>query len=378
MTTLPRSGLQAIFVGSGRPFVFERRALPGLRRGEVLVRNDYTTLCRSDLATWSGKRREAVPTVLGHEIVGRVVDVDAAAPPVDVAGRPVRAGDRVTWAIFASDPTSAMARAGMPQKAAGLFKYGHETITADCAHHGGLGEFTLLREHTPIARLDDGIPDPVAALVNCSIATVAGALRLAGQIRDQRVLVSGAGMLGLCACAMATDAGARDVIAVDIDSARAEQALAFGANRCAVVGRDGSGFAGLGPCDVVLEFSGAPAAMAASLPRLEIGGRAVWVGAVSPQPPTPIDAELVLRRLLTIRGLHNYNREDFVAAVDFVAARHSRWPFRELVHDAFRLADVDAAFRHAVEHNPVRVGVRIQCEPAQLGIVSGTDGKISP
>ena len=375
---LPRSGLQAIFVGSGRPFVFERRPLPALRRGEALVRNDYTTLCRSDLATWAGKRCEAVPTVLGHEVVGHVVDVDSAAPPVDVVGRPLRVGDRVTWAIFASDPASARARAGMPQKAAGLFKYGHETITDDCAHHGGLGEFTLLREHTPIARLDEGIPDPGAALVNCSIATVAGALRLAGEIRDQRVLVSGAGMLGLCACAMATDRGARDVVAVDVDAARAARSLAFGAGRCEVVGSDGSGFAGLGPCDVVLEFSGAPIAMAASLSRLEIGGRAVWVGAVSPQPPTLVDAELVVRRLLTIRGLHNYNREDFVAAVDFVAARHARWPFLQLVHDAFRLADVDAAFRHAVEHNPVRVGVRIQDAADQLGMVSGTDGKISP
>lgn len=93
---LPRSGLQAIFVGSGRPFVFERRPLPALRRGEALVRNGYATLCRSDLATWAGKRCEAVPTVLGHEVVGHVVDVDSAAPPVDVVGRPLRVGDRVT------------------------------------------------------------------------------------------------------------------------------------------------------------------------------------------------------------------------------------------------------------------------------------------
>lgn len=358
--------------------MFERRPLPALRRGELLVRNDYTTLCRSDLTTWSGKRREALPTVLGHEIVGHLVAAHASAPVVDVAGRSLRVGDRVTWAIFAADPASARARAGMPQKAAGLFKYGHETITDDCAHHGGLGEFTLLREHTPIARLDEDVPDPVAALVNCSIATVAGALRLADDVRDQRVLVSGAGMLGLCACAMARDRGAREVVAVDVDAGRAARSLAFGADRGEVVGLDGSGFAGLPPCDVVLEFSGAPAAMASSLSRLEIGGRAVWVGATFPQPPTAVDAEMVLRRLLTIRGLHNYNREDFVAAVAFVAARHSRWPFLELVHDAFRLADVDAAFRHAVERNPVRVGVRIATDADQFGMVSGTDGKISP
>jgi putative phosphonate catabolism associated alcohol dehydrogenase len=369
MTLSPRTGAQIVFTAAGTPMTSEHHAIPPLEPGQVLVRNTCTTLCRSDLSTWTGKRQEATPTVLGHEITGRIVAFGADAPRIDVRGQSLAVGDRITWAIFAADPASQRARAGMPQKAPGLFKYGHERLTPDSAHHGGLGEFTLLRANTPIARLEADLPDPVAALINCSVATVAGALRLAGELRDQRVLVSGAGMLGLCACAMSRDRGAASVTAVDIDPARLMTARRFGAHRTWLVRSDGGGLGEIDRVDVVLEFSGAPAAMAATLATLDIGGRAVWIGATMPQAPTPVDAEQVIRRLLSIRGLHNYNVDDFLTAVEFMRSRHAAWPFRELVHDAFTLADAEAAFRHAVGHNPLRVGVHIP--PAAT---AGADG----
>ena len=106
-----------VFTAAGAPMTSEQREIPPLEPGQVLVRNTCTTLCRSDLTTWSGKRQEATPTVLGHEITGRIVEFGADAPRIDVRGQSLTIGDRVTWAIFAADPASRQRRAIAQQEA---------------------------------------------------------------------------------------------------------------------------------------------------------------------------------------------------------------------------------------------------------------------
>ena len=177
----------------------------------------------------------------------------------------MRVGDRVTWAIYAASPDSALARRGMPQKGPGLFKYGHELLTAESTLHGGLADYCVLRRHTPVVRLDAPAPLPVLALINCAVATVAGSLRLAGTLADRTVLIAGAGMLGVTACALSRVAGARRIVAVDVSAERLAMAVQFGADF--VVNLAGPGVclaehltAGLPgePVEVALDYSGAP------------------------------------------------------------------------------------------------------------------------
>ncbi len=349
----PATACVAVFCGAGQPHELRHEPLPRLGPGELLVRNDFATLCGSDLHTVSGRRHERCPTILGHEVVGTIVSAAPDAPTVDLRGNPLRIGDRITWAVFASDPRDERAQRGMPQKAADLFKYGHEELTATSGFHGGCGEFTVLRRHSQIVRITEVLPDATAALLNCAIATAAGALRLAGEVHRQQVLVTGAGVLGLAVAAMAHAAGAAAVTVIDPSAPRAAHAQQFGARR---VGTE------LDPelrFSVALECSGAPAAMRAGLQSLDVGGTAVWVGAVLPQPPVPVDPEQMLRRLLTIRGLHNYNTDDLVQAVSFTEVNHRRHPFAELVQARFPLAQIDAAFAHALAAAPWRVGITL-------------------
>ena len=143
----------AVFYGAGKPLQLEECEIPALCQGEVLVKNEYVTLCRSDISTYTGKRIEKTPTILGHEIVGRVVALGEGNPVLDLEGRPLAIGERVTWAIYASNPDGEMARRGIPQKAPDLFKYGHEQLTERNTLHGGLAEYTLLRRYTPVLPL---------------------------------------------------------------------------------------------------------------------------------------------------------------------------------------------------------------------------------
>lgn len=354
----------AIFVRSGLPMEIVQVSIPPLRSHEILVRVEMATLCRSDLATYFGKRIEPSPTILGHEVVGRIADFGSEAARVDLRGESLRVGDRITWGIFASDPSSDMAQRGMPQKGTDRLKYGHEQLTATHTLHGGLAQYMILRRHTPVIKIDEKVPVQVAALVNCAVATVAGAFRAAGPIQGKDILVSGAGMLGVMACAMARSLGASCVGAMDIDSGRLEIARRFGADFTVLIPRDCSHsqsieLSGRESIDGVIETSGVPWSMERTIEKLAIGGVAVWIGAVHPDRLVSLNAERIVRNLITIRGLHNYNIDDFRTAVDFIERHHESLPVRELVDDQFGLDQIDQAFEHAKDCNPFRVGIHL-------------------
>ena len=196
----------------------------------LLVRKHDQIKNMSDIHTYQGKRVEKSPTILGHEIVGVIEQLGPNAPVKDVRGNELKIGDKVTWAIFASSPEDDLSKAGIPQKAKDLFKYGHEQITDHSHFHGGLSANTVLRKNTPIAMLNNDLPNEIASLINCSVATVAGAIRLAGELKSKTVLVYGAGMLGVIACAMASKMGAINIIAIDENEQRLEISKKFNSN----------------------------------------------------------------------------------------------------------------------------------------------------
>ncbi len=354
----------AIFHSHEEAMELKEIPIPALEPGELLIKIEYATLCRSDLNTFCGKRFEATPTILGHEMIGTIAEFGPDSPRLDLVGKSLQIGDRLSWAIFASDPDSELAQKGIPQKAADKFKYGHEPLTTSSVLHGGLSQFIVLRPHTPIVKISSAIPNSVASIINCAVATVSGAIRLAGEIKGKRVVVSGVGMLGIIACAMCQTQGAEAVIALDHNETRLEKAKSFGSTvqlkpddqldtvLQALYGKKN-------PIDLVLEFSGITQAMENTLRLLDFGGTAIWVGATHPQPEVQLSAEQMVRHLWTIKGLHNYNRKDFIHAVSFIEKHHADFPFSSLIYDDFTLDQINEAFAYALAANPYRVGIKI-------------------
>jgi putative phosphonate catabolism associated alcohol dehydrogenase len=353
-----------IFDGPGLPLRLERFALPALGPGEVLVRIKSSTLCGSDLHTYEGRRTTPVPTVLGHEVIGTIAEFGRGERAVDLSGRALEVGDRVTWSIAASCGDCFYCARDLPQKCDRLFKYGHERCGAEHTFSGGLADVAHLVTGTSIARVPEDLPDAVACPASCATATVAGALRLAGGCAGESVLIQGAGLLGLTASAMARASGARQIIVCDPDPARRELATRFGADRAIDSGgggdqldrvvhgaNDGRGV------DLALEFSGSSESVEIGLQALRIGGQYILVGAVFPGPAVALDVQQVVRRMLTIRGLHNYAPRDLEAAVAFLAKHHQSFPFGEVIGGPFRLEEAEAAFDHAIEKRPLRVMV---------------------
>ena len=346
----------AIFDGPGQPLRIAPAARPVLQPGEALVRVSLCTVCGSDLHTFTGRRKEKTPSVLGHEPVGVVAEV--AGHLRDVAGEPVRVGDRVVWGVAISCGTCFFCTHGLPQKCESLRKYGHEPVTPECGPVGGLATHCHLLKGTAIVKVPPDLPDAVAAPAGCATATVAAMLR-AGEVGPESVVVFGLGMLGLTACAWADSLGLT-VIACDVSDARLARATRFGAKHQArpetLLALVKSVTHGRG-ADTALELSGASDASRTALEVLRHGGTAVWAGAVFPTPAVAIVPEAIIRRCLTLTGVHNYAPQDLAAAVRFLTNNHTRYPFAELVAQSFPLAEVNDAFRFAEAERPVRIAV---------------------
>lgn len=363
-----RTGKLIAFNGSGKPLELKEYTLQPLRPGEVLVKNRYTTLCGSDIHTFCGIRKEACPTVLGHEIVGEIVEIAAGHPGKDDDGELVCPGDLVSWSIFSSDPQSLLSKKGIPQKGDRLFKYGHARITEEDAFHGGLAEYCVLRPDTGILKIPDQLPLPVAAIANCAVATVAGALRIAGDIKGKNIMIFGMGMLGICCAAMCKEAGANWIGATDVADKRLQEGLLFGADASIKMNNEEDSAqtiqqfvnqSGSKGADIIFDMSGAPQAMETGMDILGIGGTAVWIGAVFNNRKLQVDAEKIVRNLHTIKGLHNYNFDDFKYALHFLRESWEKYPFATVVEKEFDLAHAQEAFEYAVRYKPLRVGIRI-------------------
>jgi alcohol dehydrogenase len=351
-----------VFAGPGRPLELVRLPAPEPRGAELLVRVTYCTLCRSDLHTHAGRRTEPTPTVLGHEIVGRIAAFGPEAARQDDAGAPLDVGSRVSWAVAVGCGSCFLCGDDLPQKCERPYKYGHHRLAADRPLGGGLADFVVLVPGTAVFRVPDAVPDPVAAPANCATAKVAALLRHGGPVAGRTVLVLGAGVLGVTACAMARAAGARAVLASDPAPECRDRAVRFGATHAfpaeaeelTAVVRDATHGRG---ADLVLELAGTAGTVRAGLALARTGGTVVLAGTVAPVGDVGFDPESVVRRMLTIRGVHNYHPRDLSAALDFLAGAGRDFPWPSLVAAEYPLEDAERAFAAAHARPGVRVAV---------------------
>ncbi|TFB75435.1 alcohol dehydrogenase [Cryobacterium glaciale] len=375
---LPRAAEAMVWSGVGLPS--DAVAVPGvlLGLGDVLVEVELATVCGSDVHTALGHRPANKPLVLGHEQVGRIVAVTEKSYAAN--GMSLRVGQRVVWSVTVSCGTCPRCRRGLPQKCIELAKYGHERMRRGWELSGGFATHVQVRAGTAVVVVDEQVPATVLAPASCATATVVAALGAASALvplAGATVLVTGAGMLGVTACAMATDAGAL-VIVSDPDAARRQLALAFGAAAVADPGapcESPTGVAsvltalqqaGAAEPTIALELSGARPAVKTAIDLIGIGGVVVLVGSVSPGEAVVLDPESIVRRLVTVRGVHNYTPGDLAQAVAYLSGAWHRHPFSALVGATFDLAKADAALALAATARHPRVGLTPQ-PPATLG-----------
>ena len=342
-----------VFDGPDRPLRVASLPLPQtLEPGQVLARIRLATICTSDLHTLDGTRHRPVPAILGHEAVGEVAAVGAGREDLEI-------GDRITWSVADScGHCTACVAYGLPQKCESLFMYGHASIHDAPGLNGCYATHIVLRRGTHVVKAPAGIPDSGVAPVNCALATM---VNVVSQLPDwvRSVVVQGAGMLGLYGCALLRARGIDHVFCVDVNPQRVAMAARFGVTAVNAQSRGSDALeAAAGGVDAVIEVTGNVAALREGVRLLRPGGCYVLAGSVHPHSALEITGEEIIRKCLTIVGVHNYAPQHLDEAVRFLDETWGRYPYEALVSRPFTLAELPAALHVARRGNWHRVSVR--------------------
>ena len=354
-----------MFTGVGKLFEIRERPLSVVEPGGILVKVRMSTICGSDLHTWSGRRSAPLPIILGHEIVGEIHEL-GDPDAVDVMGDRLSVGDRITWTIMSSCGRCFFCRIkGLPQKCVALFKYGHATCAESPYFNGGLAEFLYVRPGTGVFKVPEELSDEEVCPINCALATVVNGLETIGLASGDTAVIQGAGMLGLNAAALLREGGAGKIIVLDTDEQRLASAFDFGADEgicirgldAKEVVRQVKDRTGRWGADLVVEVCGVPEVIPQGLEMLRIGGRYLTVGLVFPEAIFSLDGYTVITKNITLKGIHNYDVRHLEAALQFVTRTHRSIPFGKLVASEFGLNQVDQAFQASARKEALRVAV---------------------
>ena len=355
----------AVYPSPNKPFEIREFPLRAVADGELLVRVSMSSICRSDIHSWQGKRPNPCPGLLGHEIIG-CIEQQGSRVCHDLRGTPLAVGDRITWTeFFHSGADYYDAIHNLPQKAVGLRKYGHESAEMEPHFLGGFAEYCYVMPGTGVLKLSDQLTDEEAVPLNCAAATMASVCEASQIGLGDTVVVQGLGLLGIYGVAMARARGAARVIGIDTVSARLETARRFGAtsnlnaaelNEQDLIetvrqqtGPDGA--------DVVLEVCGNANVIPVGIQMLRKGGRYTTAGLVSPGANVTFDANILVQRMVTLRGIHNYHPRHLLQAHDFVLSERARLPFGNLIEARFPLDQINEAFQQAADRIVLRACV---------------------
>jgi L-idonate 5-dehydrogenase len=287
--------MKALAIHGKEDIRWEDREAPSPGDGEVRLRVSYVGICGSDLHYYfhgaNGEYTIREPLTPGHELSG-VVDLDPSgrlAPGTPVTVHPARYGPVVP---------------GLeehPHLRPGGDYFG--SAAANPHRQGGASELLIVEDHM-IRVLPASLPLERAALAE-PLAVAIHAVSLAGDIGGKRVLVIGAGPIGLLVVAAAINAGAAVVGASDVREEPLDRARALGATEVSLVGRDTIENESY---DVVFECSGVGVALTQAVRAARRTGTIVQVGML-PNADIGVNLAPMLAKELTIRGAFRFSTE---------------------------------------------------------------------
>jgi threonine 3-dehydrogenase len=264
--------------------------------GEVLIEVLQTGICGTDLhiVAWDEWARSHVrtPLVIGHEFVGRIVELGPGVTELAV-------GDVVSGEGHLVCGRCRNCMAGRRHLCA-------NTQGVGLSRAGAFAEYLTLPasnvwRHPPDIDLDAAtIFDPFGNAVHTALTF---------PVLGEDVLITGAGPIGIMAAAVVRHAGARFVVITDVNDYRLELATRVGVTRAlnvahstlADVQRDLGMKEGF---DIGLEMSGHPTALPSVVDAMAHGGRIAVLG-LPPEPDrVSIDWSRVVLSMLTIKGIY--------------------------------------------------------------------------
>ncbi|REK87504.1 S-(hydroxymethyl)mycothiol dehydrogenase [Streptomyces inhibens] len=292
---MPHEVHAVVAAKQGAPVELQTILVPDPGPGEVLVAVQACGVCHTDLHYRDGAINDEFPFLLGHEAAGVIESVGPGV--TDLAP-----GDYVVLAWRAPCGSCRSCRRGRPwycfdsRNAAQPMTLLDGTPLAPALGIGAFAEKTLVAAGQAV-KVDPAARPEAAGLIGCGVmAGYGAAVHTGGVGSGDTVAVIGCGGVGNAAIAGASIAGARRVIAVDIDDRKLDGATRFGATH--TVNSRGTDpieavreLTGGNGADVVIDAVGRPETYRQGFYMRDLAGTLVQVGV--PDPDMRIDLPLI-------------------------------------------------------------------------------------
>ncbi len=306
--------------------------VPVCGTNDVLIKVQKTAVCGTDLHIYNwdewAQRAIRTPLIIGHEFVGKIVDMGPGAKGYST-------GDRVTGEGHVTCGTCRNCRAGKRHLC-------HRTVAIGIHRDGAFAEYLVLPEFN-VWPVHPNIPseiatafDPLGNAAHCALSY---------DMVGEDVLITGAGPVGLMAVSICRFVGARHIVITDINDYRLNLARLMGASRAINVSKNtleqgigdlqmSNGF------DIGLEMSGNPQAFNDMIRNMYHGGRIALLGFL-PQS-TQINWDDVIHKGLVIKGI--FGRELFETWYKMAQMLRSGLDISNVLTHRYHVDDFQMAF----------------------------------
>ena len=353
----------AVFMGAHKDFEVREFEVTKPPKGYGKMELIASGICGTDLHFHNGKLAIAPPTVIGHEFVGRITELDAA----EGEKYGLRVGDNVIADIAVPCGECILCKSGDDANCVNMKVTNGGSIEVAPYLYGGYAEVN----YTPLenlVKIPEGVDPTVAATFACPGPTAIHACELARKggvdlSSIRAAVVQGLGPVGIFAIMYLKALGIPRVYAITASSsARESAAVSLGAERVFNLKRDGieavtkamqAENGGLG-VDLCIECSGAPAAFAQGIDFLRNRGVYLVPGQYSASGGVEIQPQLITFKALHILGSSQYSMCDVRAYLDFLAKHPELQEKIGAFGTKFKVSEINEAIAYAKSSENVK------------------------
>lgn len=367
---MPSTGRIALFEKQHQPFTIVEMPVPDPEPGAAVVRVTMANICGSDLHAWHGDFKLAglggkLPTVLGHEMTGRIVSLGQGVTH-DGNGERLKEGDLVVYTYFTGCGHCPSCLRGRRVSCDHLSMAMTRSALEWPHFVGGYADYYYVEPGSTLYKVPEGLPEEIVAGANCALSQVIAGFERAALTFDETVVIQGAGGLGLYATAMAKAFGARLVIVIDGVAQRLEMARRFGADATIDLTEQTEErervntvktLTGGRGVDVVMELVGRPEVIPEGIRMLGQFGRYVTIGNINAGLTYVADPSRLVMANKTLYGVSLYEPPVLGKALRFLQNQRDRLPLGELLSTRFALEHINEAFAKADAREVVRASI---------------------
>lgn len=364
------TGKAMVATGPGVPWEMREYPIPDPEPDAIVTKITMSSICGSDVHIYKGDfgpdalGSKEKPKILGHEMMGRVFKLGSNVK-TDFSGQPLKEGDRVVWCYFV--------RCGRcPACVKGIVpcpnRINHTRISCEVYPHfrGAFAEYYYVRPGQWLFKIPDEVSDESALYVNCAASTVTYGLHKAEFPIGARVIIQGAGGLGLSTAAIAKDMGASQVIVIDKLPHRLELAKSFGADNTININEDFAPEARINKvkeltggegADLVVEVASDPDVVTEGVQMLALNGTYLTMGLVTSRLDPRLNMLAFIDKGVRLIGSANYKAWTIPKVLEFMVRNRDKYPFDKMISHKFKLQDIEEAFKQTIAGKVQRAAI---------------------